>query len=92
MEPVHRYSSGEHVRQSQLKQMTLEIRIALFLVVELLAALRANEPDTFKQWIAEGVADLGEPAVLELLIDWFNPLLTQEEADRFVGCHLGVSL
>ena len=27
-------------------------------------------PDTFKQWIAGGVAeDLGEPAVLELLID-----------------------
>ena len=54
--------------------------------------LRANDPDTFKQWIAGGVADLGEPAVAELLNDWFNPLLTQEEADRFVGWHLGVSL
>ena len=42
--------------------MTLETRIALFLVVELLAALRATDPDTFKQWIAGGVADLGEPA------------------------------
>ena len=28
--------------------MTLETRIALFLVVELLAALRANDPDTLK--------------------------------------------
>ena len=72
--------------------MTLETRIALFLVVELLAALRANDPDTFKQWIAGGFADLGEPAVLELLVDCFNPLLTQEEADRFVGWHLGVCL
>ena len=72
--------------------MTLETRIALFLVVELLAALRANDPATFKRWIAGGVADLGEPAVLELLVDWFNPLLTQEEADRFVVWHLGVSL
>ena len=72
--------------------MTLETRIALFLVGELLAALQANDPDTFKQWIAGGVEDLGETAVLELLIDWFNPLLTQEEADRFVGWHLGVSL
>ena len=72
--------------------MTLETHIALFLVGELLAALQANDPDTFKQWIAGGVEDLGETAVLELLIDWFNPLLTQEEADRFVGWHLGVSL
>ena len=72
--------------------MPFETHIALFLVVELLAALRANGPDTFKQWIAGGVADRGEPAVLELLVDWFNPLLTQEEADRFVGWHLGVSL
>ena len=72
--------------------MTLETRIALVLVGELLAALQANDPDTFKQWIAGGVEDLGETAVLELLIDWFNPLLTQEEADRFVGWHLGVSL
>jgi len=54
--------------------------------------LRVNDPDTFQHWIAGGVADLGEPAVLELLIDWFNPLLMQEQADRFVGWHLGVSL
>ena len=69
-----------------------EIIIALFLVVELLPALSTNDPDTIKQWIAGGGADRGEPAVLELLVDWFNPLLTQEEADRFVGWHLGVSL
>ena len=69
--------------------MTLETRIALFLVVVLLAALRANDSDTFKQWIAGGVADLGEPVIVKLLIGWFNPLLTQEEADRFVGWHLG---
>ena len=56
--------------------MTLETHIALFLVVELLPALSANDPDTFKRWIAGGVVDLGEPAMLELLIDWFNPLLT----------------
>ena len=72
--------------------MAFETHIALFLVVELLDALRANDPDTFKQWIAVVGADRGEPAIAELLIDWFNPLLTQEEADRFVGWHLGVSL
>lgn len=42
--------------------MTIETRIALFLVVELLAALRVNDPGTFKQWIAGSVTDLGEPA------------------------------
>ena len=47
--------------------MLLETRIALFLVVKLLAALRANDPDTFKQWIAREVAELGEPAIAELL-------------------------
>ena len=39
--------------------MVLDTRTALFPVVELLAALRANAPDTFKQWMAGGVADLG---------------------------------
>ena len=48
--------------------MTLDNRIALFLVVELLAALRANVPDTFKQWMTGSVEDLGRPAIEELLI------------------------
>ena len=28
----------------------------------------------------------------ELMTDWMTPLLTQEDADRLVGWHLGVSL
>ena len=35
--------------------MSLETRMALFLVVELLAALRANDPDTFKPWVLEAL-------------------------------------
>ena len=72
--------------------MTQETRIALFLLGELVAALRANDPDAFRQWLSGGVQDLGKPAVTELMTDWMTPLLTQEEADRLVGWHLGVSL
>ena len=35
---------------------------------------------------------LGEPAVIKLLLDGLNPILTTDEADRLVGWHLGVSL
>ena len=41
---------------------------------ELVAALRANDPDAFKQWLSGGVQDLGEPVVEELLLNWLAPL------------------
>lgn len=44
--------------------------MALLLLGELVTALRANDPDTFKRWLAGGVEDLGKPAVTELLMDW----------------------
>ena len=39
--------------------MPQDTRIALFLMVELVAALRANDPDLFKRWLLGGVQDLG---------------------------------
>ena len=33
--------------------MTRDTRIALFLIGELVAALRANYPDLFKRWLSE---------------------------------------
>ena len=50
-----------------------DTRIALFLLGELITALRANDPDTFKRWLYGGIQDLGEPAVTELLMDWMPP-------------------
>ena len=41
--------------------MTRDTRIALFLMGELVAALRANDPDLFKRWLSGRVQDLGEP-------------------------------
>ncbi len=72
--------------------MTRDTRIALFLMGELVSALRAHDPDAFKCWLSGGVQDLGEPVVVELLLDWLDPFLTVEEQDRLLGWHLGVCL
>ena len=83
--------SGEQARQARLTHDP-RTRIALFLMRELVAALRDNDPDLFKRWLYGGIEDLGEPAVTELLLDWLDPFLTEEEQDRLLGWHLGVSL
>ena len=57
-----------------------------------MAALQANDPDTFKRWLYGGIQDLGEPAVTELLLDWLDPFITRVERDRIVAWHLGVRL
>ena len=72
--------------------MTQDTRIALFLMGELVAALRANDSDLFKRLLYGGIEDLGEPAVTELLLNWLDPFLTVEEQDRLLGWHLGVRL
>ena len=65
--------------------MTSDTRIALFLMGELVSALRVNDPDLFKRWLYGGIEDLGESAVTELLLDWLDPFLTVEERDRLTG-------
>ena len=72
--------------------MSHDTRIALFLIAELVAALRAKDPDAFRCWLSGGVRDIGKPVVEELLLDWFAPFLMVEEQDRLLGWHLGVSL
>jgi len=72
--------------------MTFDTQMTLALLRELVLALRANAPDGFKAWLSLGIEQLGEPAVIELLVGWINPILTTDEADRLVGWHLGVSL
>ena len=72
--------------------MTLDTQMTVALLQELLLALRANDPYDFKAWLSLGIERLGKPAVIELMLDGPNPILTTEEADRLVGWHLGVSL
>ena len=65
--------------------MPQDTRIALFLLAELVAALQANDPDTFKRWLYGGIQDLGEPALNELLLDWIDPFSTETERGKMVG-------
>ena len=59
--------------------------IALFLMAELVAALQANDPDTFKRWLYGGIQDRGETDVKELLLDWIDPFINRVERDRIVA-------
>ena len=72
--------------------MTRESRIALFLLLDLFAALRANDSDAFRCWLSGGVQDLREPVVEELVLYWPDSFLTLKEQDRLLGWGMGVSL
>ena len=72
--------------------MTLDTKMTLGLLQELLLALRANDAEGLKAWLALVLEELGRQVVIELMQDWMCPLLTEGEQDRLVGWHLGVSL
>ncbi|MEC8215392.1 MAG: hypothetical protein VX069_10020 [Cyanobacteriota bacterium] len=57
-----------------------------------ISALMTNDPDPFKTWFCGGIQDLNKPAVEEFLLDWLAPFLTEDEKDRLIAWHLGVSL
>ena len=65
--------------------MTRDTRMALFLMEELVAALRANNPEAFRGLLSEGIGELGVTEVEELLLDWLYSFLTAEEQDRVTG-------
>ena len=71
--------------------MLQDTRIALFLLAELVAALQANDPDTFKRWLYGGIQDLGESAVTELLLDSIDPFVTEMAQVMIVTWQLDVS-
>ena len=62
-----RLSSGEHSWQSRLTHDP-RTRIALSLMGELVAALRANDL-IFSSWLSGGVQDLGDSVLVELLLE-----------------------
>ena len=72
--------------------MTQDTRSDLFLMGELVAARRTNDPDTFKRWLVGGMEDLGKLSVSELMTDWMSPLLTPEDADGLMAWHLDIEL
>ena len=70
--------------------MTRDNRIALFLMEELVAALRVNDPDAFRDLLSEGIQELGVTEVEEMLLVWLYSFLTAEEQNRLLGWHPGV--
>ena len=38
----------------------------------------------FMRWLYGGVQDLGEPAEIELLLDWIDPFISRVERERMV--------
>ena len=54
---------------------------------ELVAAVRANDPDAFRDLLSEGIQELGVTEVEELLLDWLDPFLRVKEQDRLTGWH-----
>ena len=55
-------------------------------------ALRANDADGYKSWLALGIEHLGRDLAGEVESEWMVPLLMEEERDRLIAWQLGVSL
>ena len=72
--------------------MTLDTQMTLALLHELLMALRANDVDSYKSWLALGIDQLGRDVAAEVESDWMVPLLVEEERDRLIGWRRDVSL
>ncbi|MDA9674568.1 hypothetical protein N9T98_00075 [bacterium] len=52
-------------------------------------ALRANDADCYKSWLALGIEELGMEVTGEIESDWMVPLLVEEEMDRLIGLAAG---
>ena len=65
--------------------MILDSQTALVLLQELLIALRANDADGYKSWLALAIEELGRDVAGEVGSDWMVPLLVEEERDRLMA-------
>ena len=70
---------------SCLLPMSLETQMTLALLQELLMALRANDADGYKSWLALGIEQLGREVAGEGESDWMVPLLVEEKRDRLMA-------
>ena len=62
--------------------MTLDTQMTLALLQELLMALRANDVDCYKSWLALGIEQLGRDVAAEVESDWIVPLLVEVERSQ----------
>ena len=91
LKPVYLLQRGNAL-SSCLLSMTLDTQMTLALLQELLMALRANDANGYKSWLALGIEELGRDVASEVESDWMVPLLVEAERDRLMAWQLGVSL
>ena len=72
--------------------MTLDTQMTLALLQQVLMALRANDADGYKSWLALSIQELGRDVAGEVESDWMVPLLVEEERDRLMAWQLEVSI
>lgn len=65
--------------------MTLETQMILALLQELLMALRANDADSYKFWLALGIEELVPDVAVEVESDKKVPLLVEVERYRLMA-------
>ena len=53
--------------------MTLDTQMTLALLQELVLALRANDAEGIKSWLALGIEELGSDVATDLGFDWMGP-------------------
>ena len=58
--------------------MSLDTQMTLALLQELLMALRANDAESYKGWLAVGIEQLGRDVAGEVESDWMVPMLIEE--------------
>ena len=72
--------------------MTLDTQITLALLQELLMAIRANDVDGYKSWLALVIEEFGRDVAADVESEWMVPLLVEKERDRLIAWQLGMSL
>ena len=65
--------------------MTFDTQMNLALLQVLLLALRANDAEGFRGWLALGIEELGRDVAGEVESDWMVPLLVEEDIDRLIA-------
>ncbi len=68
--------------------MTLDTQMTRALLQELLMALRANDADGYKGWLALGIDQLGRDVAGEVESEWMVPLLVEEDRNRLMAWSL----
>ena len=62
------------------------------LLEDLVLSVRANDAQSFKGWLYEGLQELGELVLPGLVLNVMLSLISTTEKDRIVAWYLGVSL